>query len=435
MELNIRQCLTDDDIKYTCELEKKYIKLPRKDQYSVPKSRRIYTKNSNTYIVLETKETKEILGFCNVFPINDAVYEDILSGEKTDAHLDKDDILPQYYNSDRPINAYIASVVIDTDKCKELGVNNALLFLMQKVFNTWKNSMYNQGYVIKRVIADAVTPDGEKLCKLFGLEPAHSSKHKSMIYTLDLLRHKNYLKLSKFEGKAPNAWMQAQTFENIYKRYFHNRKLTTKVKKYFKELGSYLKHLPTIRKNKKLIKKYPFLSYWKSKYDEGHPGKDAAYDEKLDFKFHRYDSTFLDDMPEAWKKAFGIKMCDEIKAELVKYNFLNDYTVVQVKEKYGTLRWYDGGTPKDSKIDDIISKYEDYSMSICIKCGKPSGYMTDGWISYQCADCLKKDGYTDEDLAKCRLTWKDIPKRTRYEGDKAIDIPTEIDFKSIWPEK
>lgn len=435
MELAVRQFLSDDDIKYTCEMEKKYIRLPRKDLYSVPKSKRIYTKNDSTYIVIETKETKEILGFCNVFPINDETYDDILSGEKTDNHLDKDDILPQYYSSDKPINAYIASVVIDTDKCNELGINNALMYLMQKVFNIWKMNMVQHGYVIKRVIADAVTPDGEKLCKLFGLEPVHSSKHRSVIYTLDLLKHKNYLKLSRFEGKPANMFMESRRFEDIYANYFHNRKLSTKIKKYFVELGSYLKNFPTIKRNKKLIKKYPFLSYWKSKYNEGHPSKDASYDEKLDFKFHRYDCTFLDDMPDAWRKAFGIKMCDEIKAELIKHNFLNDYVVVQVKEKYGTLRWYDGGTPKASKIDDIISKYEDYSMSICIKCGRPSTHITSGWISYQCSDCLKKDGYTDEDLAKCKLTWKDIPVRVKYEGDKKIEIPSEIDFKSIWPEE
>ena len=76
-------------------------------------------------------------------------------------------------------------------------------------------------------------------------------------------------------------------------------------------------------------------------------------------------------MEPGWRKAFGIQMCKEIKKELKKHKFLYKYRIFQIKgkgEKY--LHWYDSG-PKDSKIYDIIHKYEQISAKTCGVCGKP----------------------------------------------------------------
>ena len=93
-------------------------------------------------------------------------------------------------------------------------------------------------------------------------------------------------------------------------------------------------------------------------------------------------------MDAGWRKAFGIQMCKEIKAELKKHKFLYKYRIVQIKEKWGYLHWYDGGTPKDSKIYDIIRKYEQISAKTCVVCGKPATKMSTGWISPYCDDCV-----------------------------------------------
>ena len=111
-------------------------------------------------------------------------------------------------------------------------------------------------------------------------------------------------------------------------------------------------------------------------------------DNVLDKIFFLPSYTELDDMPIGWRKAFGIQMCKEIKAELKKHKFLYKYRIVQIKEKFGYLHWYDGGTPKDSKIYDIIRKYEDISYKTCIVCGKPATKMSTGWISPYCDDCV-----------------------------------------------
>ena len=119
-------------------------------------------------------------------------------------------------------------------------------------------------------------------------------------------------------------------------------------------------------------------------------------DEKvLDKIFFLPSYTELDAMDAGWRKAFGIQMCKEIKKELKKHKFLYKYRIIQIKEKWGYLHWYDGGVPKDSKIWDIIHKYEDISRKTCVVCGKPATKMSTGWISPYCDDCIGNKKYTE----------------------------------------
>lgn len=130
-------------------------------------------------------------------------------------------------------------------------------------------------------------------------------------------------------------------------------------------------------KNKKLCKRYPFLAvcdWW-----TGEPIKG-------------YSFTYLDDMPKGWRKAFGKHMCEEIRTVLIKGNYLYEYRVVQIKEKYGALRWYDGGAPTSIyyELQDIIDKYEELSARTCICCGRPATKISLGWISPFCDKCAEK---------------------------------------------
>ena len=126
--------------------------------------------------------------------------------------------------------------------------------------------------------------------------------------------------------------------------------------------------------NKELCEKYPWLiptNRWTGEVVED-------YD---------YDYTELDQMPDGWRIAFGDQMVEELNQELVKGGFVNDYRITQIKEKYGGLRWYDNGNTKEGY--NIINKYESLSQRTCICCGKPAKYITLGWISPFCEDCIK----------------------------------------------
>lgn len=78
--------------------------------------------------------------------------------------------------------------------------------------------------------------------------------------------------------------------------------------------------------------------------------------------------SMLDIMPDGWRKAFGVRMCEDLKKELKSKHLLRQYRIEQLKEKYGELRWYDrGGTTTTNKIIDM---YEYLSRHYCIVCGK-----------------------------------------------------------------
>ena len=98
--------------------------------------------------------------------------------------------------------------------------------------------------------------------------------------------------------------------------------------------------------------------------------------------------TELDAMDHGWRKAFGVSMCKEIKRALKKAGCLRKYRIMQIKEKWGELCWYDAGAPKE--VFDIIRKYETVSYNTCIECGRPAKYRTTGWVEPYCEDCLPK---------------------------------------------
>ena len=134
--------------------------------------------------------------------------------------------------------------------------------------------------------------------------------------------------------------------------------------------------------NKELVEKYPFLIIRTDWYT----GKPLSEDEI------NYEHTWWDDIPEGWAKAFGIQMCDELLEILKEGNCLNDYRIVQIKEKYGSLRIYDNGTPLEirDKYYTWLQKYEDLSEKICIMCGEPATHETRGWTNYVCESCYNE---------------------------------------------
>ena len=144
--------------------------------------------------------------------------------------------------------------------------------------------------------------------------------------------------------------------------------------------------------NKRLCKRYPFLRP-RNRFDDiimwEHPKWNWHYCKP-------YEWTELDAMPEGWRKAFGKQMCEEIREALIEDNYLYKYRIAQIKEKYGSLRWYDCGSSK--KVQDIINKYENLSIRTCICCGRPATKISLGWISPWCDNCAKRMGGKFRDI-------------------------------------
>lgn len=133
-----------------------------------------------------------------------------------------------------------------------------------------------------------------------------------------------------------------------------------------KDLDSLLEY------NQNLVASYPFLKP-RDLFGE-------VIDDKL---LDGRTFTELDSLPDGWRKVFGEAICEDIKQCLIDNNCLNDYRILEIKEKYGTLRWYDNLLI----TEPIVRKYEKLSSKICISCGKEAKWVTKGWISFLCDDC------------------------------------------------
>ena len=107
--------------------------------------------------------------------------------------------------------------------------------------------------------------------------------------------------------------------------------------------------------------------------------------------------TELDALDKGWRKAFGIRICKDIKRSLLREGGrkrLKEYRIVQIKEKYGIFHLYDSGGNIKIMLE-IIPKYEELSYHTCINCGKPATKRSTGWICPYCDDCIGDRNYVD----------------------------------------
>lgn len=83
---------------------------------------------------------------------------------------------------------------------------------------------------------------------------------------------------------------------------------------------------------------------------------------------------------------FGLlhALCCRIKKFLEKEKIEN-FQVVQIKEKFGTLRFYT--SPSFDKIEEFIQDAEDVSAVTCEYCGQPGKIRGDKWIRVLCDQC------------------------------------------------
>jgi len=84
------------------------------------------------------------------------------------------------------------------------------------------------------------------------------------------------------------------------------------------------------------------------------------------------------------------KIIDQLSADITLLDEKNGTTTiaVQVKEKYGGLRFYvESGS---DAVYDLIDAAEEESLKTCEMCGEPGELRGVGWVSTMCDKCWAK---------------------------------------------
>ena len=136
--------------------------------------------------------------------------------------------------------------------------------------------------------------------------------------------------------------------------------------------------MSTVEQNRKLIEQYPFLqprNVWTDEIDEG------------------YDYTYVlgvDSLPRGWINLF-LQMCLDLKKQLIKDNYLEQFRFVQIKEKYNRMECYHNGCSE--AVQRIIDKYTHMAQYVCTVCGQPAEWETQNYVASFCRQCWKNFGH------------------------------------------
>ena len=136
--------------------------------------------NPDIYVMLRDKTTSRIIAYINVMPVTDEWYDMIRSGKFIDVSISPEMILS--YDMPLPYCIYFSSVVIHP-AYRNTGVFKYLFnAILARFIELGKNEIF-----IKKMLADAESVEGEKFCKLFGMNKLDQSEHGSSLYEVSMI--------------------------------------------------------------------------------------------------------------------------------------------------------------------------------------------------------------------------------------------------------
>lgn len=165
-------------IQNALELDRKYYFLTDSDQFNLEKCKKWYEKNKKIYTII-TDENDNVVAYINAAPVNQKAYSDIRNGLYSDSNINDDDIVP-YSSKNEYYNLYFASIVIDFENVPQTVLIPLLNTFIEKVIDLIKH-----GYIVRRVIADAISEEGKNLCERSGFKKVTETKHGSTVYEFD----------------------------------------------------------------------------------------------------------------------------------------------------------------------------------------------------------------------------------------------------------
>ena len=168
--------MTEQDILQCLELDK----VVYGDQYVVTLQQVLEWKTVNPDIHVKVKDGDKVVAYTNISPVTEQCYEKIKGGDFIDTAITADMLVP--YERGKLHSVYFSSVVVHPD----YQSGDVFFVIYNAVFNKLL-SLAEDGIFIRRIIADAVSEKGSRLCRLFGMQKLKSSDHNSMLYEVQML--------------------------------------------------------------------------------------------------------------------------------------------------------------------------------------------------------------------------------------------------------
>ncbi len=130
--------------------------------------------HKNPYIYFMMLNPKEqVIGYINFSPVTDRLYEILRSGEEVDTIIEAKDIVT--YRHGNEYSGYFSSICVHPDYRKR-GIDRVLIDKLEEMLG----ALEKQDVRFKRIVADAVSVPGERICSKLGLsfvcETGHGSK-------------------------------------------------------------------------------------------------------------------------------------------------------------------------------------------------------------------------------------------------------------------
>lgn len=114
----------------------------------------------------------------------------------------------------------------------------------------------------------------------------------------------------------------------------------------------------------------------------------VPYDTKRKVEMITFEEWALS-APPGWRN-----LLEDLAVKLLDLGW--DGGLLQVKEKFGTLRFYwRNNIPEGVRheiANDVVENAEDKSAYVCQECGKWGLLRNDGWVSTLCDECYGEDG-------------------------------------------
>ena len=169
---------TEDMIRETVDLDARIY--PPEYRVDLDRVLTWFRHNPDIYTLVRDDSTHRIIGYINAMPLKEKMFEQLAVGETIDVEMEVDMIrkydLPDFYR------LYIASIAVDDAYHGQHPFQVLMEGYLEKLILLSRHDIY-----ISEVLADAVSPMGEKVAQWMGLPEQRATTHQSKIFRAMLM--------------------------------------------------------------------------------------------------------------------------------------------------------------------------------------------------------------------------------------------------------